>query len=226
MSKPQFPDPSSRREVLEPGATAHKAGASEGNRLKALEQGAASRRMSPESLLTTRGDLIRRGASAPERVALGTSGYALMSNGTDALWKPVGTMASGYQENTTSSGSTVLSAGARTASLLSCTVTGDNATPVLLQAFCKRIDSSAASDLQFELWDGTVGSGTLIQASYHRFAANGVVGHFNLLKRVAAFSGSKTFNLAISSTAAATVTYYAGTGTPMVLHATWCPTAS
>ncbi len=35
---------------------------------------------------TTRGDLIRRGASANERVALGTTGYALISNGTDPTW--------------------------------------------------------------------------------------------------------------------------------------------
>jgi len=38
------------------------------------------------TLLTTRGDLIRRGAAAPERVALGTSGQVLTSNGTDAVW--------------------------------------------------------------------------------------------------------------------------------------------
>jgi len=38
------------------------------------------------SLLTTRGDLFRRGASAIERVGLGTSGYVLASNGTDAVW--------------------------------------------------------------------------------------------------------------------------------------------
>lgn len=41
----------------------------------------------PQSLLTTRGDLIRRGASAPERVALGTAGAALVSDGTDAVWR-------------------------------------------------------------------------------------------------------------------------------------------
>ncbi len=38
------------------------------------------------SLLTTRGDLIRRGASLPERVALGTTGQILTSDGTDAKW--------------------------------------------------------------------------------------------------------------------------------------------
>ncbi len=40
------------------------------------------------SLLTTRGDIIRRGASAPERYALGTAGYALKSDGTDPVWAP------------------------------------------------------------------------------------------------------------------------------------------
>lgn len=40
------------------------------------------------SLLTTRGDIIRRGASAPDRLALGAAGYALKSDGTDLLWAP------------------------------------------------------------------------------------------------------------------------------------------
>jgi hypothetical protein len=35
---------------------------------------------------TTRGDIIRRGASADERLAVGTSGYALISDGTDPAW--------------------------------------------------------------------------------------------------------------------------------------------
>lgn len=38
------------------------------------------------SLLTTRGDLVVRGASAVQRLALGTSGYHLQSDGTDAGW--------------------------------------------------------------------------------------------------------------------------------------------
>lgn len=39
------------------------------------------------SLLTTRGDLIRRNATIPERVALGTVGKVLMSDGTDPGWE-------------------------------------------------------------------------------------------------------------------------------------------
>lgn len=37
-------------------------------------------------ITTTRGDLIRRGATDNERVALGASGYNLVSDGTDAVW--------------------------------------------------------------------------------------------------------------------------------------------
>jgi hypothetical protein len=43
MSMPQFPDPMGRRELVNPGATAHKAGLSLEDRVKALEQGAAGR---------------------------------------------------------------------------------------------------------------------------------------------------------------------------------------
>lgn len=55
----------------------------------ATRMGAIERALSDkvsQSLLTTRGDLIRRGASAPERVALGATGAQLTSNGTDAVW--------------------------------------------------------------------------------------------------------------------------------------------
>ena len=36
--------------------------------------------------MTTRGDMIRRGASGPERFALGSSGQVLKSDGTDVVW--------------------------------------------------------------------------------------------------------------------------------------------
>jgi hypothetical protein len=39
------------------------------------------------SILTTRGDLFRRGASAIEAVALGADGRLLASDGTDAVWE-------------------------------------------------------------------------------------------------------------------------------------------
>lgn len=38
------------------------------------------------SVLTTRGDIFRRGASAIERLPLGTDGQVLTSDGTDAVW--------------------------------------------------------------------------------------------------------------------------------------------
>lgn len=42
-----------------------------------------------KGLLTTRGDIIVRGASAPQRLALGTSGQYLKSDGTDAVWAAI-----------------------------------------------------------------------------------------------------------------------------------------
>lgn len=41
-----------------------------------------------DGIMTTRGDVVRRGASSPERLALGSSGQALESDGTDVVWAP------------------------------------------------------------------------------------------------------------------------------------------
>jgi len=42
--------------------------------------------LAPYDVLTTRGDIIRRNASAPGRLALGSSGQVLASDGTDVVW--------------------------------------------------------------------------------------------------------------------------------------------
>lgn len=47
---------------------------------------AAEKFISIIDLLTTRGDIITRSASVPQRVALGASGLFLKSDGTDAAW--------------------------------------------------------------------------------------------------------------------------------------------
>lgn len=47
-------------------------------------------------ILTTRGDLAVRGASAVSRLALGANGQALLSNGTDAVWGDVSSVLRGY----------------------------------------------------------------------------------------------------------------------------------
>jgi hypothetical protein len=49
-------------------------------------QGTAATAFDALSPTTTRGDIISRGASSNARLALGTSGFALMSNGTDPTW--------------------------------------------------------------------------------------------------------------------------------------------
>lgn len=45
------------------------------------------------STLTTHGDVLVRGLSAPERLAIGTSGQVLTSNGTTAVWSTPATAA-------------------------------------------------------------------------------------------------------------------------------------
>lgn len=47
------------------------------------------------TVLTTRGDIIVRGASGPQRLALGSSGQVLSSDGTDAKWQNPGAFPSG-----------------------------------------------------------------------------------------------------------------------------------
>lgn len=53
---------------------------------------------SGSSPTTTRGDLIRRGASADERLAIGGAGAQLVSDGTDAQWRARSKYASWYDE--------------------------------------------------------------------------------------------------------------------------------
>lgn len=47
----------------------------------------------PETVLTTRGDVIRRSATIAERLALGAASLALVSDGADAVW---GSVAASY----------------------------------------------------------------------------------------------------------------------------------
>lgn len=51
--------------------------------------------------MTTRGDLIVRGASAPQRLALGAAGLFLQSDGTDPVWEGVGGGDLWHSDNTT-----------------------------------------------------------------------------------------------------------------------------
>lgn len=68
-----------------------------------------------QSLLTTRGDIIRRGASATERLALGATGKVLASDGTDATYrdlslymKRLAFQAHGFKFGSTGTGTTYI----------------------------------------------------------------------------------------------------------------------
>lgn len=58
---------------------------------------AAFENLSP---MTTRGDLITFNATQPVRLPIGTSGYVLSSDGTDASWQPAGVVAQEGLANT------------------------------------------------------------------------------------------------------------------------------
>ena len=100
------------------------------------------------SLLTTRGDIITRGASAPQRLALGTSGYFLKSDGTDAVWAAAGS--AGW---TTISGPTSLSGSAVDITSIPSTYTD------ILLVYTGGVSHNDASnreiDLQFSMDNGS-----------------------------------------------------------------------
>jgi hypothetical protein len=81
MSQPQFPDPTGARELLRPGATAHKAGLSIEERVKALEMGAAGRPgpgVSNGSVITS--DTTQTGGvkwQRPPAASIYTAGYTV-----------------------------------------------------------------------------------------------------------------------------------------------------
>lgn len=62
----------------------------------------------PASTLTTRGDLLRRGASAAERVAIGAAGTRLRSDGTDPVWSEPDVVCTAAELATTYAPSVVL----------------------------------------------------------------------------------------------------------------------
>ena len=89
-----------------------------------------------KAILTTRGDVIRRGASDWERLALGTSGQYLSSNGTDVVWA-AGTLTAGV---------IVIWAGTIAnipAGYVICD--GNNSTPNLLAKFIEGVATAATN---------------------------------------------------------------------------------
>lgn len=220
MRRPQHPQ-SPFHTPSDAGARNSVAGLSVEQRVAALEE--STRGKVSESLLTTRGDLIRRGASAPERVALGASGYALTSDGTDPVWKPTGRVASGLNERTAdAAASTAAGAYLGAADQLSITVTGDNANKMRLHVHFPIVHSSAASHLVFRVFDGT-SAGTLLQEPHVSHPGGTYYMPVDFTIDVAAFSGSKTFTVYVlnGGGVATTITLYGSSVRVKRLTATW-----
>jgi hypothetical protein len=122
--------------------------------------------------MTTRGDLIYRGASGTTRLALGTNGQCLTSNGTDAVWGSCS--ATG---NVTASGTLTLNApviGAGTTAVSVGSRTG-NTTEFVTQSGAKTAGKQATYDANGNLiasaYDvGASGSGATSITEYITFS--------------------------------------------------------
>jgi len=84
--------------------------------------------------MTTRGDLIYRGSGGTTRLALGSNGYCLTSDGTDAVWAACpsgGANSSGYYlvNQSTNAPTNAVNLGALTTGLVKLTVSAGVATP-------------------------------------------------------------------------------------------------
>lgn len=125
---------------------------------------------SVRNVLTTRGDLIRAGASGvAQRVALGTTAYALLSDGTDAVWGQVSLTAGVTGILPGANGGTGFAATAAITNSLSGDVALDNTGlyrtgPTVAQGstgtwFASGTvvykNASDAGTLSVKLWDGT-----------------------------------------------------------------------
>jgi len=107
-------------------------------------------------------------------------------------------VSSGLAELTTQYGPTAIAFGNYSAALMSITVTGDNATKMRLRAYLPIVEVSVTGNTYYQIWDGTIGSGTKVAEVLKNQVAGGA-GYDYLYweTEVAAFSGSKTFSVAI-----------------------------
>jgi hypothetical protein len=160
----------------------------------------------------------------------GTSDGSVITSDTasvgGAKWVPRGTVSGGFTTRTTDFDSGSLSSGVRTSAIMSITVTGDNVNYMWVDFWCAGLYMSGGTpdtEMNPELWDGTVGSGTRICLADCITSAVGRPWPFTMSARVAPFSGSKTFSFAIlnSDATSTTIRTVSGTTYPTYLLARW-----
>lgn len=137
----------------------------------------------------------------------------------------------GYVEKTSNHTTATLNSGGTVREALSTmniTVTGDGITPVLLEFWCAGNWASTLGTnptaLNMEIWDGTVGSGTKVCVTDDYLVTTSQPrGAVHMRRRVAAFTGSKTFTVAVSNNTASNSVFVIDgfTAAPMYLRATW-----
>jgi hypothetical protein len=162
-----------------------------------------------------------------KKLEKGFAGDALVvSEAGDLVWEPQSgkRLVGGLSETVGDYGASILT-GARTATLETVTVDGrSSAAKVRLKLQFPIVSWSVAGPCYFEIWDGTPGSGTLLyQGLYTMETANGYVPWYTEID-VAAFTGSKTFNVTIQNVIGATATitvFGAGGSRPRRFEAVW-----
>ena len=92
----------------------------------------------------------------------------------------------------------------RSAAIMTITVNGDGIRGLALDAHVQLI-TTAATTARLEIWDGTVGSGTLVAIDWNQMAATSARAGLHCFGEMAPFVGSKTFNACVFSSAAATL---------------------
>jgi len=99
-----------------------------------------------ENVLTTRGDLVRAGASGvAERVALGASGTVLTSDGTDAVWSTAGGLSRGGLVGLTTANNGTDADHDLDISVGACRDSADAVTITISSALTKQIDATWAA---------------------------------------------------------------------------------
>jgi hypothetical protein len=178
-------------------------------RLQALEQGAAGRPGpgvadgSVTTSDTTQTGGVRWGVDRGSEVAAPTTATSNFSTGS-------------------------LAAGAYSAAAITAlTITGNNVNAVLVEFWASGtfLGGGTAAQHGVTLHDGSIGAGTIVAIGFPPIpSASAAQGPVLVRARIAAFSGSKTFNIAVRNDGgvAQTISIAAGSTYPTMLRAVWC----
>jgi hypothetical protein len=185
------------------------------------------RMVADQQALVGRLAAMERWQARLEGMEAGALGEVQASDGAGrSAWEPQSgkRLAGGLSETVGDYAASILT-GNRTATLETITVDGQSsAAKVRLKLQFPILSWSVVGPCYIEIWDGTPGSGTLLyQGLYTMETAGGYVPWYTEID-VAAFTGSKTFNVTIQNVIGSTATitvFGAGGSRPRRFEAVW-----